>query len=157
MAVRTTQLPVEVLYAVSPTVRVTQLCVEILHPFACPTTPVPAVARELVMRRQRTMPHFTDEQVWIFYHRAHLDVETGTANLTGDGTDPQIMLDWSDDGGHTWSQEKWRTAGRTADWTLRALWRRLGRSRDRIFRVTVTAPVKWSFIDFYLQVTRGTH
>ena len=91
----------------------------------------------------------------MFHHRAQLDVETGTALLEGSGENPQAMLDWSDDGGHTWSHEHWRTVGRTADYDLRVLWRRLGRTRGRIYRVTVTDPVAWRFINFYLTLTKG--
>lgn len=124
---------------------------------ACPPIVIASAPTTFPIRRQRTAPHIIDENLWVFYHSAQLDCQTGTALLEGQGENPQVMLDWSDDGGHTWSQERWRTAGRTADYDLRVLWRRLGRSRDRIFRVTVTDPVAWRFIDFYLELSKGLH
>ena len=60
-------------------------------------------------------------------------------------TDPQIMLRWSDDGGHTWSNEHWVSMGRTGEYGRRAIWRRLGMTqklRDRVYEVSGTDPVK---------------
>jgi hypothetical protein len=61
------------------------------------------------------------------------------------GADPQVMLRWSDDGGHTWSNEHWVSIGRIGRYGQRAIWRRLGmtmRLRDRVYEVSGTDPVK---------------
>jgi len=76
----------------------------------------------------------------VFHNRLELDFETGVGNA--DVADPQAMLDWSDDGGHTWSNEHWSGMGAIGDYTARAIWRRLGRSRNRIYRLSITDPVK---------------
>jgi hypothetical protein len=55
------------------------------------------------------------------------------------------MLRWSDDGGHTWSNEHWRSMGKTGAWGTRVLWRRLGMTlklRDRVYEVSGTDPIK---------------
>jgi hypothetical protein len=52
------------------------------------------------------------------------------------------MLDWSDDGGHTWSAEHWRDIGAVGRYKDRVRWKQLGQSRDRVYRVTITDPVK---------------
>jgi hypothetical protein len=60
------------------------------------------------------------------------------------GTDPQIMLRWSDDGGHTWSNEHWRSMGMIGEYGKRVLWRRLGMTqkiRDRVYEISGTDPV----------------
>jgi hypothetical protein len=60
------------------------------------------------------------------------------------GTDPQIMLRWSDDGGHTWSNEHWRPMGMIGEYGKRVLWRRLGMTqkiRDRVYEISGTDPV----------------
>ena len=68
--------------------------------------------------------------------------------LTTDGTmptvgyDPQAMLKWSNDGGSTWSNEHWTSIGKMGKYQNRAIWRRLGWSRDRIYEVQITDPVK---------------
>jgi hypothetical protein len=110
----------------------------------------------LPIRRQRAAPHLNAEQTWIFYSRLQVDLETGVGLESGQGVDPQIMMDYSDDGGHTWCNEQWRSAGRIGEFKRRALWRRLGRSRDRIYRITVSDPVKWAFVDAYLEHQGGT-
>jgi hypothetical protein len=60
-------------------------------------------------------------------------------------SDPQVMLRWSDDGGHTWSNEHWRSMGKIGQYGFRTYWRRLGMTvklRDRVYEVSGTDPVK---------------
>ena len=75
--------------------------------------------------------------------------ESGTTILvsvsTVQGTDPQVMLRWSDDGGHTWSNEHWRSMGKIGEYGRRVIWRRLGMTqklRDRVYELSGTDPVK---------------
>jgi hypothetical protein len=61
------------------------------------------------------------------------------------GANPQVMLRWSDDGGHTWSNEHWASMGRIGEYYRRVFWRRLGMTlkiRDRVYEVSGTDPVK---------------
>jgi hypothetical protein len=58
---------------------------------------------------------------------------------------PKVMLRWSDDGGHTWSNEHWTSIGRLGQYGHRAFWRRLGMTqkiRDRVYEISGTDPVK---------------
>lgn len=58
---------------------------------------------------------------------------------------PQYMLRWSDDGGHTWSNEHWRSGGGYGDYGTRVRWLRLGMTtklRDRVYEVSGSDPVK---------------
>lgn len=57
-------------------------------------------------------------------------------------TNPQAMLRWSNDGGSTWSNEHWVSIGDKGKYKNRAIWRRLGWARDRVYEVVVTDPVK---------------
>lgn len=68
--------------------------------------------------------------------------QPGVGLATGQGDDPQAMLRWSDDGGATWSNENWRDIGKGGNFMARAIWRSLGRARDRVYELTVTDPVK---------------
>jgi hypothetical protein len=55
------------------------------------------------------------------------------------------MLRWSDDAGHTWSNERWTSIGRIGQYGKRAFWRRLGMTmkiRDRVYEISGTDPVK---------------
>ena len=49
--------------------------------------------------------------------------------------------DLSNDGGSTWSNEHWVTIGALGKYRNRAIWRRLGQARDRVYEVVVTDPV----------------
>lgn len=58
---------------------------------------------------------------------------------------PRVMLRWSDDGGHTWSNEHWKSMGQIGKYGYRTIWRRLGMTmkiRDRVYEVSGTDPVK---------------
>jgi len=61
------------------------------------------------------------------------------------GANPQVMLRWSDDGGHTWSNEHWASMGKIGEYYRRVIWRRLGMTvklRDRVYEASGTDPVK---------------
>jgi hypothetical protein len=67
----------------------------------------------------------------------------------GQGEDPQVMLRWSDDGGHTWSSEHWISMGKIGEYGYRAIWRRLGMTtklRDRIYEISGTDPNKITIV-----------
>ena len=78
--------------------------------------------------------------------------EFSTINANTPTTNPQAMLRWSNDGGSTWSNEHWTGVGQTGKYRNRAIWRRLGTARDRIFEVVVTDPVNFVIISANLKV-----
>ena len=72
------------------------------------------------------------------------------------GYDPQVMLRWSDDAGHTWSNEHWNSMGKLGAYGTRTIWRRLGMTekiRDRVYEVSGTDPVKIAIMGAELFVT----
>ena len=72
------------------------------------------------------------------------------------GYDPQVMLRWSDDAGHTWSNEHWKSMGKIGAYGTRTIWRRLGMTekiRDRIYEISATDPVKIAIVGAELFVT----
>jgi hypothetical protein len=72
------------------------------------------------------------------------------------GADPEAMLRWSDDGGHTWSYEHWAKMGRIGQFGYRTIWRRLGMTmkiRDRVYELSGTDPVKIAIMGAELYVT----
>ena len=79
-------------------------------------------------------------------------IGTTSLTLTQTTTSPQAMLRWSNDGGSTWSNEHWTGVGQTGKFRNRAIWRRLGTARDRIFEVVVTDPVNFVIISANLKV-----
>jgi hypothetical protein len=79
----------------------------------------------------------------------------GTGIVQTIGANPQAMLRWSNDGGSTWSNEHWTSIGLTGKYNNRAIWRRLGWSRDRVFEVVVTDPIKAVIISANLKAEAG--
>jgi len=76
--------------------------------------------------------------------------------FTAADAEPQVMLRWSDDGGHTWSNEHWRGMGRVGQTGKRVIWRRLGMTtklRDRIYEIAGTDPAKIAIMGAELLVS----
>lgn len=71
-----------------------------------------------------------------------VDCETGTGLNSGQGSDPQVMLQTSKDGGHTWGNEVWRSMGAMGQYLRRVVWNRLGLGDDWTFLLRITDPVK---------------
>lgn len=92
--------------------------------------------------RIRSCPHIHDRMLRLVFWYLELDMETGVGLSSGQGEDPQAMLRISNDGAMSWGNELWRSFGRIGEYTRRVKWARLGRSRDRVFEVTITDPVK---------------
>jgi hypothetical protein len=69
------------------------------------------------------------------------------------GLDPQVSLSWSDDGGHTFTPERAISMGEIGQYHRRCIWRRLGQSRDRVFRVTCKDPVRFAIIGAEFKAT----
>ena len=70
-------------------------------------------------------------------------------------TYPKAMLRWSNDGGSTWSKEYWVSIGQLGRFKNRAIWRRLGMARDRVFEVAVTDPVNAVIVSANLKSSVG--
>jgi len=107
------------------------------------------------VKRLRRAVHLTTDLQRQYFEELQLQFQPGVGLSTGQGDDPQAMLRWSSDGGSTWSNEHWTTIGKIGKYTNRAIWRRLGTARDRIFEVTVSDPVKAVIISANLKMTAG--
>ena len=107
------------------------------------------------VKRMRRAPHLTVDLQRQYFEELQLQFQPGVGLSTGQGNDPQAMLRWSSDGGSTWSNEHWTTIGKIGKYTNRAIWRRLGTARDRIFEVTVSDPVKAVIVSANLKMTAG--
>jgi hypothetical protein len=108
------------------------------------------------LRSWRALPTGTNNLKRTAHHSLQLDCETGVGLATGQGSDPQAMLRWSDDGGHTWSNEHWSPMGAIGRYGHRVFWRRLGMTlklRDRVYEISGTDPVKISIVGAELLVS----
>lgn len=92
-------------------------------------------------------------------HYLQIDVQAGVGLATGQGSDPQVLLRWSDDGGHTWSNSHTRTIGAMGNTGTRVFYRRLGTTeklRDRVYELSGTDPVKIALTGALLNYTNST-
>jgi hypothetical protein len=108
-----------------------------------------------VIRRLRRAPHITTDLQRQYFESFQIQFQPGVGLSTGQGNDPQAMLRWSNDGGSTWSNEHWVTIGKIGQYANRALWRRLGYARDRIFEVVISDPVKAVIVSAELKASAG--
>ena len=125
------------------------------------------------LRRWRALPTGANNLTRTIHHQLQLDCQTGVGGLYDDMghlaqqqnglilqqdlgrieiegqppnsvEHPQVMLRWSDDGGHTWSHERWESLGPIGATQTRVIWRRLGatlKSRDRVYELTAADPM----------------
>jgi len=84
------------------------------------------------------------------HHKLSLEFEGGVGLLGG--TAEPIALRWSNDGGHTWSNELWRDLGALGQYAKRIFWHRLGMTtgQPRIYEISGTEPVKTVLINAFL-------
>jgi hypothetical protein len=75
----------------------------------------------------------------ITIRRLRIDIEGGVGTLA---LNPKMMLQISRDYGHTWGRELWVDMGKEGEYKHRAEWRRLGMSRDWVFKIRMSDPVK---------------
>jgi hypothetical protein len=106
------------------------------------------------IRRLRRAPSLQTENERLFYSSFEVDLESGLGTQTGQGADPMVMMRFSDDGGKTWSSEKWASAGKVGQYTRRVRWNRLGVARRRVFEVAVTDPIPWRLTAAYVDLAQ---
>jgi hypothetical protein len=87
--------------------------------------------------------------------RLEIEADCGVGLTSGQGVDPQLMLEWSDDGGRSWSNEHWSDLGRMGQYLRRCRWNRLGQFRERYLRVTCTDPVPIHILGAQAELDRG--
>jgi hypothetical protein len=107
------------------------------------------------IRRLRRAPHIVTDLQRQYLDELQIQFQPGVGNQVNPGQTPQAMLRWSNDGGSTWSYEHWTSIGKVGQYNNRAIWRRLGWSRDRVFEVVVTDPINAVIISANLKASVG--
>ena len=110
-----------------------------------------------VIRRLRRCPHLVADLQRQYFSELQIQFQPGVGLETGQGQNPQAMLRWSNDGGSTYSNEHWVSIGLVGKYRNRAIWRRLGWSRDRIFEVSISDPIKCVIVSANLKGEPGEH
>jgi hypothetical protein len=86
--------------------------------------------------------HIWQDDKYLTIPQIQVDIESGVGLTMGQGSNPQIMLEVSKDGGQTFTAVAWASMGAIGAYTQRVIWRRLGRARDWVLKLRVTDPVK---------------
>lgn len=84
------------------------------------------------------------------FSQLNIDMETGIT--VAPDANPQMVLRWSDDGAHTWSTERYASAGKAGQTAARVQFNRLGSTRrnsglDRVFEISTTDPFRVAIIN----------
>lgn len=102
--------------------------------------------------RVRTCPHIYNEAKRVFFSTFELLAKVGPSNVL------TPTLDYSKDYGNTFVNPQQITShqpGVTDQYATRMRWRRLGQSRDRVFRLTITDQVQVNLVDAYYEAIPG--
>jgi hypothetical protein len=106
------------------------------------------------IERELTSKHlYTPSLNYLSIRRIRVDFEGGVGLILGQGLLPTVMIQISRDNGHTWGNEMWTDIGTQGDYQQRAEWRRLGQSRDWLFKLRITDPVKVVLIRAVVEAT----
>lgn len=113
-----------------------------------------ALGCELVKFRESA--HLSFQGRTFSVHKLWIDMEVGVGRDGGvQGSDPQLMLQVSWDGGKTFGNEVWRTIGKIGEYSTRVEFHRLGMGTDFVIRVSVSDPVRVVFVGATADVTVG--
>lgn len=91
----------------------------------------------------------------VFHDSLEVIAERGVGLTSGQGSDPQLLLDISDDGGRTWTAMPTRSLGAIGKYATRVTWHGLGSSDSRVYRLAVSDPVKVAIVDAVLTYRVG--
>jgi hypothetical protein len=108
-----------------------------------------------ILPRIRTSGYIANpDNRWMTFDSLELLMESGVGLQSGQGSNPQALLEWSDSA-RVWSNKHAASIGKAGQHSARVIWRRLGRSRSRVFRLTITDPVRVAILGATVQMRLG--
>ena len=107
------------------------------------------------IRSQLILPVAEKGGRWIYHSRMEIEIKAGVGIATGQGSDPMLMMDWTDTGQKRWSNEHWRSMGKIGEYWKTLVWNSLGRSKHRQYRLTITDPVERQITGYNLSFDVG--
>lgn len=106
----------------------------------------------LTIQREFRTNHIADKGQLIRHNYIELELETGMSVLSGQGSDPKVTMEFSDNDGKTWSYSRTKSLGAQGAYNRIIRWTHLGSSRNRVYRFTMSDPVKWRVKALFLDV-----
>ena len=96
--------------------------------------------------RQRDTQIFHSEYKQICVHELEVDMNTGVGTLSGQGSNPVMMVQISRNGGKTFGPERFMRLSKHGDYDYRAKLRTLGMARNWVIRFKVSDPINIALI-----------
>ncbi len=109
-------------------------------------SPIPCIRRCRHLTTSLNRQFFSDLQV---------QFQPGVGLQSGQGSDPECLLRWSNDGGFTFGNDYRMKIGKAGKYRNRAIRRRLGWARDRVFEIETTDPVYRVVVSANLNASAG--
>jgi len=88
----------------------------------------------------------------VFMNSLRLTIESGTSLVTAES---QMIMQYSDDNGRSWSSERWVSIGDQGEYRHELVWYGLGTFKNRMFRFTMSDAIKWVLIKLSADVELG--
>jgi hypothetical protein len=108
------------------------------------------------IKRTRRAAHLVNEQKRVVYSQFALDCNAGVqADGAAQSGTVSLNLSWSDDGGNTFTTPQ-SVSLPAGNYKTRAVWRRLGHARDRVFEVSTTSNYNVTLNNAFLELGAGT-
>jgi hypothetical protein len=105
--------------------------------------------------RKRVTRVIHKDGLGISFRSLILDAEAGVGLMSGQGSDPQVMMRYSTDGGRTWSSELWRSLGAIGKPETKPTWTNLGSGYDWVFEFSCSDPVKFNLMNLFADIQVG--
>jgi hypothetical protein len=113
-----------------------------------------------MIRRLRQHPHINAEGHRVPHRKLQIDIEPGVgldAAIDALGYDPQLTLQYSDDGGKNFDNERSISIGKRGEFQTKIIYRDLGSTdQSRVYRLIATDPVPFRLIEGYLDIGVGS-
>jgi hypothetical protein len=107
-----------------------------------------------VLRMEWTYPPIYGEGASAIHDRLEIMFEAGVGIASGQGSDPYVSLEISDDG-KTFREAPIKRLGKIGEYRQRAVWHRLGQSRNRVYRAYISDPIRRKVVDTQAEVVGG--
>jgi hypothetical protein len=107
------------------------------------------------IRRLRQAPAVERQNMVMFFPLFEVIADVGYGTETGAASDPQIVAQFSDDGGQTWGNERQASMGKVGQFGTRMTWWNTGSARKRVNRIVCIDSVPRRIVDASLKTSAG--
>lgn len=91
----------------------------------------------------------------VTHNTFELVLDSGNGLVVGQGSDPEVMLEYSDNSGKTWRFMPNKKIGRLGEYDIGVRWCGLGSSPNRVYRCSISDPVPVNVVDTQIDITVG--